>query len=237
MNSDFDVYESYSNYNVEDGYAKMFIKVNGCSNFTIYINSYAESSYDYTVAFVPDYILTSYPYDSIISENAKENTSGYQYDPSSYEITSGTGWKRVDYILDGGEHTICICYRKDGTNNSNWDRGYVAIPKSKLKYNTKFTPVLSSCYNSIAKDTFRNMLSIAYVSIPETVEVIASNAFSGCASLKRINASGVNCLGNCAFQDCPSLTSVTLGPNLSIINDSAFDNCYSLSSFDFRNIT
>ena len=235
-NPDFDVYESYSNHNVNNGYAKMFIKVNGYNDLTIYINSYAAED-DYTLAFVPDYNPTSLPSGSSIGGNVKGTTHGYQGNPSSYGITSGVGWKRVDYILDGCEHTICICYRKDEYGHFNWDRGYVAIPKSKSKYNTKFTPVLSSCYNSIAKDTFKNMLSIAYVSIPETVEVIASNAFSGCASLKRINASGVNCLGNCAFQDCPSLTSVTLGPNLSIINDSAFDNCYSLSSFDFRNIT
>ena len=129
-NPDFDVYESYSNYNVNSGYAKMFIKVNGYTALTIYINSYAESYYDYTLAFVPDYNPTSLPSGSSVSGNIKGTTYGYQYNPSSYGITSGSGWKKVDYTLDGGEHTICICYRKDSSYNQSWDRGYVAIPKN-----------------------------------------------------------------------------------------------------------
>jgi hypothetical protein len=44
------VYESFSNYNQGSKAAVMYIKIKGYSTFTIYIRSYAESSYDYTVA-------------------------------------------------------------------------------------------------------------------------------------------------------------------------------------------
>lgn len=127
--TNFDVYESNSNYNVNNGYAKMFITVNGYTELTLYINSYAESNYDYTLAFTPDYEPTSNPSGSSVTGNVAGTTYGFQYNPSSYGITSGSGWKKVTYTLDGSEHRICICYRKDSSVNNNWDRGYVAIPK------------------------------------------------------------------------------------------------------------
>ena len=129
-NSEFDVYESYSNYHVSNGYAKMFIDVDGYDEFTIYINSYAESNYDYTLAFAPGYNPTSLPSGSSVGGNIAGTTHGYQYNPASYGITSGNGWKKVTYQLNGQASTICICYRKDSSVNSNWDRGYVAIPKA-----------------------------------------------------------------------------------------------------------
>lgn len=128
-NLNFDVYESNSNYHVSSGFAKMFIKVKGYTELTIYINSYAESNYDYTIAFTPGYNPTSLPSGSA---NALGTTQGFQYNPSSYEITSGSGWKKVTYQqqhLSSEENVICICYRKDGSVNNYWDRGYVAIPK------------------------------------------------------------------------------------------------------------
>lgn len=129
-NSNFDVYESYSNYNVNSGYSKMYINVDGLTSLTIYINSYAESNYDYTLAFIPGYDPTSLPSGTSVTGNVAGTTYGYQYNPSSYGITSGTGWKSITYSLNGASNKICICFRKDGSVNSNWDRGYVAIPSN-----------------------------------------------------------------------------------------------------------
>ena len=43
-------YMSYSNFNVNNGQAKMRIDFVGYSEFVVYIRSYAESNYDYTLA-------------------------------------------------------------------------------------------------------------------------------------------------------------------------------------------
>ena len=43
-------YMSYSNFNVNSGQAKMRIDFVGYSEFVVYIRSYAESNYDYTIA-------------------------------------------------------------------------------------------------------------------------------------------------------------------------------------------
>lgn len=43
-------YMSYSNFNVNSGQAKMRINFVGYNEFVVYIRSYAESNYDYTLA-------------------------------------------------------------------------------------------------------------------------------------------------------------------------------------------
>lgn len=43
-------YMSYSNFNVNSGESKMRIDFVGYSEFVVYIRSYAESNYDYTLA-------------------------------------------------------------------------------------------------------------------------------------------------------------------------------------------
>jgi hypothetical protein len=68
------VFESNSNYNVHNGYAKMYVRIEGYDEFTLYIRSYAESSYDYTIAFNPDVNVTSNPSSS--SSGVKAHTSG-----------------------------------------------------------------------------------------------------------------------------------------------------------------
>jgi hypothetical protein len=110
------IYESFSNKGVPSSSANCIITIEGYENFTLYIGSYAESSYDYTIAFNVD---------STIIE--KVTTKSFQYSP-----TSISNFKKVEYTnLDGGVHTIQITYKKDGSDNSNNDRGYLLIPKNQ----------------------------------------------------------------------------------------------------------
>lgn len=88
----------------------------------LYINSYAESSFDYTIAWDLDADPVSSP--AYNSTGVKAHTKGNQKNPAN-GISSFTA---VDYANDGGEHTIYITYRKDQSQHSNNDKGYVAIP-------------------------------------------------------------------------------------------------------------
>ena len=59
-NTQYDgVYESYSNYNINNGMATMIINIKGLDKFTLYIRSYAESSYDYVMVSQLDAEITS----------------------------------------------------------------------------------------------------------------------------------------------------------------------------------
>lgn len=124
---DYKVYMSNSNKGVGNGYASMKFKFKGMPNFKLWINSYAESSYDYTVAWNMDVDYpTSNPSSS--TSGVKANTSGKQYDPAN----GLTAFTEVDYSNDGGEHFVVVTYRKDSSVNNNDDRGYVAVKLTLL---------------------------------------------------------------------------------------------------------
>ena len=120
------VYESFSNYNVHDSGATMTIRVMGYDTFTIYIRSYAESSFDYVMASQLDQSITnstSYSNTTLV----KSHTRGSQ----NSGITIGS-YKAVTYDIpdDGQVHIITIIYRKDGSSNSGDDRGYLLIGRN-----------------------------------------------------------------------------------------------------------
>ena len=117
------VYQSFSNKGVNNGVSRMYITISGYTNFKLYIRSNAEGSYDYVVVGNLDQVLPASP----TSTGVKAHTSSKQ--------TSGTSissYTLVEYTnIDGGEHTIEIAYRKDNSQNSGDDRGYVLIPKEQ----------------------------------------------------------------------------------------------------------
>ena len=107
------VYESYSNYNVDSSTATMYIDIDGYTEFSIYVRSNAESNYDYVTVSELD------------SATQKMSTKGNQ--------NSGTAlsnYTKVTYTgIDGGSHRITVTYKKDGSQHSGTDRGYLIIPK------------------------------------------------------------------------------------------------------------
>lgn len=114
--SSFDgVYKSNSNYNLSRSSATMRIRVKASGLFSIYVRSNAESTHDY---------VNIYELDSV--SNVIFSTSGKQN--SSKEIS---GYSLVSFDVPGDceEHVITITYLKDGSDNSNEDRGFVLIPK------------------------------------------------------------------------------------------------------------
>lgn len=113
------VYQS-TNKGMDDTTARMRITFLGYSNFRVYIRSYAESNYDYTIASQLDAA-------GVTESNAKATTKGNQKggtDIGSYTL--------VEYPNDGGEHFIEVGYRKDSSDADNDDRGYVLIGKEVL---------------------------------------------------------------------------------------------------------
>lgn len=119
------VYESNSNYNVNSDWAKMYVRIKGYETFSLYIRSYAESTFDYTLAFNLDVDVTSNP--SVTTRGVKESTSGKQQSGQAIE-----NYTKVIYTgIGGGSHFICIVYRKDSSTSTGNDRGYVLIPKEQ----------------------------------------------------------------------------------------------------------
>ena len=117
------IYES-TNQGINSSYSVAKITFSGYDTFSLYINSYAESSYDYVVTSTLD--AASYPtaYNSATAYT-NGNTKSKQYNPTG---NLSTNWTKVTYdISDTSEHFIYVVYRKDVSGNSNNDKGYFFI--------------------------------------------------------------------------------------------------------------
>lgn len=116
--SGYNVYESKSSYNVNNGYDLAKVTFSGYPEFTFLYGSYGESSYDFVVISPLDYVKaqnwTNSSYrGSLLSTSGKQSSSAPNL---SYTFTN-----------DGGEHFFYILYKKDSSVNSGADRGYIAF--------------------------------------------------------------------------------------------------------------
>ena len=116
----YDVYMS-NNQGVNSSNAVMKLECKGYIDLTLYIRSYAESFYDYTIASIAN--ASTYPTSSS-SSDTKAHTSGNQ--------NSGTklsDYTAVTYTGLSGNDIIYIVFRKYSGGANGDDRGYVLIPK------------------------------------------------------------------------------------------------------------
>ena len=75
------------------------------------------------------------------------------------------------------------------------------------------------------------------VTIPESVTAIGERAFINCTSLTSVTIpDGVTSIGESAFEYCESLTSVTIPNSVTAIGDEAFFYCTSLTSVTIPDI-
>ncbi len=116
-------YESFSNWHVNNGVAKLTLTVYGCTSFTFYIRSAGENNYDYVQVGQIDQepVAGSYSASTTNAHTRGKKTVG----------TAISNHTAVTFNnLDGEEHTITIIYQKDSSTNSSDDRGYVLVPKT-----------------------------------------------------------------------------------------------------------
>lgn len=114
------VYQS-TNAGIDNSQSVVKISFTGYDTFTVYIRSFAESSYDYTIASVldADYYPTTHTDQKALVTTMDKQKSG----------TSISDYTKVEYPNDGGEHFIYIVFRKDSSSEEGDDRGYFLIKK------------------------------------------------------------------------------------------------------------
>jgi len=136
------IYKS-NNQGYNNTYAVARIDFQGYTEFTVWINSYAESFYDYTITSQLD--ASTYP---------KSNSEGYNGNGYSTEYSSSAGkfsntnafqnmhsspnkspseqqWRKVTYACDTGGHHIFITYRKDSSSYGGDDTGCFIVQKGQ----------------------------------------------------------------------------------------------------------
>lgn len=126
--ANYDFYESFGNYGVNNGKATMFITINGYASFTFKVRNYSEGNYDYVVVNNLDDTTVPSWQPSVGSGTASSGKVYY----TNKSKSSNTTWYDVTFNnLDGGEHIITVTYGKDISGSYDDDRGYVAIPKKQ----------------------------------------------------------------------------------------------------------
>uniref|UniRef100_UPI0034549A9F leucine-rich repeat protein n=1 Tax=Prevotella sp. TaxID=59823 RepID=UPI0034549A9F len=99
----------------------------------------------------------------------------------------------------------------------------------------KFGVKYSKDWKRLLSAPRRRSLSGKY-SIRKGVKVIGNNAFCNSKSLTSINIpNGVTTIGNCAFAGCKSLTSINIPNSVTTIGGGAFWECSSLTSINIPN--
>lgn len=128
--ANYDFYESFGNYNVNNGKATMFITIGGYASFTFKVRNYSKSEGDYDYVVVNNLDDTTIPsWQPSVGSGTASNGKIYYTNKSN---SSSTTWSDVTFSdLDGGEHIITVTYGKDSMFNDGDDRGYVAIPKKQ----------------------------------------------------------------------------------------------------------
>lgn len=111
-----------NNQGVASSYAVSKITVNKATNLTVYIRSYAESSFDYTMISKPN--AQSYPTSSS-SSYVKAHTSSNQKSGSTL-----ADYTKVEYYGLKQNDWIYVVYKKDGSTDSGTDTGYLLIPET-----------------------------------------------------------------------------------------------------------
>lgn len=90
----------------------------------------------------------------------------------------------------------------------------------------------SLCYSSII-----DPVSLTSVTIPNSVVTIGNAAFTNCASLTSLtfeSPSSLTTIEYRAFENCTGLTDVTIPSSVTTLQQSAFMNCLNLSNITFE---
>ena len=132
---------------------------------------------------------------------------GEEEDEFSYEI---------DDSYEGAEGAVIKSYNGEATT--------VSVPDTIDGY-----PVTVIGYGAFM-DT-----KVKKVTLPDTVKVIDSNAFSGCTGLKSITLpDGLQMLEGSVFADCKALKSIVIPASVTELGYSAFSNCAKLEEIRFE---
>ncbi len=127
-------------------------------------------------------------------------------------------------IIEAGAFAMCdrLSQIKVSAGNSSYvSAGSILFTKDKKEL---------VCYSS-------SLSSQRYV-IPDKVEKIAAEAFSGCANLKSVTiGNSVTSIGASAFEYCTSLDTVNMSASVEVIEYLAFNACASLRSFYINSST
>ncbi|MBQ3379182.1 MAG: leucine-rich repeat protein [Clostridia bacterium] len=152
------------------------------------------------------------------------------------EVTPGaTYYYTVRAVKDGvwstGYNNTAKSF-KAGTPGLTFDNGTVTGISDKSVVKLAIPESIDGVQvTGIGRDAFKDLRSLASVTIPDGVKSIGEYAFAYCGALSAVNIPGsVEAIGEGAFQNCTALTSATIPEGIKNITVNTFRDCESLTS-------
>ena len=143
------------------------------------------------------------------------------------EVTNHTAGKLMEVIATEARQTPALVtgMKVIGTLN---DTDIAAI-KSNMTSLLRLD-ISETDYVALPDKAFKDKLTLLEIILPNRLESIGSEAFSGCVALsdKIILPETVTSIGISAFENCKSMSAISLSIGLTSIGNSAFKNCISL---------
>ena len=178
----------------------------------------------------------------LISQTSSSTTSNGTIDTTtinSLEVNVANSYSQADNgkVVNNQELVAQTAYPTEITENDTYDT---------TNYNSITVNVSGGGGNAVILGidgdpdfsyTGMNQLLRSIV-IPDNIEYISYECFSGCTNLSSVtfaNINNITAIEGQAFNDCESLTSIVIPPNVSNIGDAAFSNCSSLTSITIPN--
>ncbi len=153
------------------------------------------------------------------SEIVQQNTENVVYTMASGQCGTNTTWS-----LDSAGHMV-ISGTGDMTNYYNLED----VPWYEYIEDIK-TLDIQEGVTSIGSMSFWDAINLQSVSIPDTVEVIYSDAFISTGLIELVIPESVNEIKGAAFALCESLEKVEFKGNIEKMGSSLFSGCYNLKT-------
>ncbi len=208
VNPDSDQYYAYQSTNngVNSSIATMSVTIVGYEEFTVYIRSYAESSYDYVVVRNLDADpLTSW---SNTYNGTKATTQSNQQPDNAISNYTAVTFTTADGLTgDDTPHTFYIQYGKDNGWAYGDDRGYVLIPK---EYTRQVVAVTGVALDQTAANVSRGgTLQLTATVSPTNAEDKTVSWSSSDPSVATVSDSGLVTIANGAAVGSTATITVT----------------------------
>ena len=158
-----------------------------------------------------------YPY--VTPTRADEGDIKYQF----------SGWKK----FERGPRKILLDAQYEACSKSLVTSGNTVYLANDSTATTVVIPSTWDGTTITEIGSFKNSSYLVSVIIPNTVERIGNNAFSGCTSLESVVIpDSVISIGQSAFSNCTSLKTVHMGDNVKTIEAGAFGFCSALEEIN-----